>query len=162
MQKLFFSIILLFGVIGVFYYISKINVSSTKENYNKVLNISDEEGNVKSSFKIDLVDNPIKRELGLSYRKSMCVDCGMLFIFPKEDFYSFWMKDMNFDIDIIFIDSDKKVVNIFSDVKKAGYNKNEPGKSEEISNTYSAMYVLELNAGKSSEKNIKIGDTISF
>lgn len=162
MQKLFFSLILLFGIIGVFYYISKVNISDSKENYNKSLTVSNEAGDNVTPFKVDIADNPVKRELGLSYRKSMCADCGMLFIFPREDFYGFWMKDMNFDIDIIFIDGDKKVVDIFNGVKKDSYNKNEPGSSEKIKNTEVAQYVLELNAGKALEKNINLGDVISF
>lgn len=162
MQNLFFSLVVLFGIIGVFYYISKININESKESYNKSLSVTNEAGDNISSFKIDVADNPIKREIGLSYRKSMCTDCGMLFIFPREDFYGFWMKDMNFDIDIIFIDNDKKVVDIFSDIKKDSYNKNEPGSSEKIKNTNAATYVLELNAGKAIEKNINIGDSVSF
>lgn len=175
MQKLLFSVILLFGIIGVFYYISKIELSSvvnfgsTKENYNKVLKIKSNQdnggvevagGEFVNSFKIDLADNPIKRELGLSYRKSMCNDCGMFFSFPREDFYSFWMKDMNFDIDIIFINSELEIVNIFPNVKKEGYVKSNPASSEKIKNTEVAMYILELNSGKAEEKNIKIGDIV--
>lgn len=170
MQKLLFSVILLFGIIGIFYYISKIelsnviNFSSTKENYNKVIKIyssqSVNDSEILGSFKIDSADNPVKRELGLSYRKSMCDNCGMFFSFPKEDFYAFWMKDMNFDLDIIFINSEFEIVNIFSEVKKDGYIKSNPASSEKIKNTEAAIYVLELNSKKAEEKNLKVGDKI--
>lgn len=170
MQKLLFSVILLFGIIGVFYYVSKIdlsdvmNLGSSKENYNKVLKIKLNQSNNSEDlgiiFKVDLADNPVKRELGLSYRKSMCDNCGMFFSFPKEDFYAFWMKDMNFDLDIIFINSEFEIVNIFSEVKKDGYIKSNPASSEKIKNTEAAIYVLELNSKKAEEKNLKVGDKI--
>ena len=170
MQKLLFSVVLLFGIIGIFYYISKIelssvvNLGSTKENYNKVLKIksnqSDDSEDLGIIFRVDLADSPIKREIGLSYRKSMCDNCGMFFSFPKEDFYAFWMKDMNFDLDIIFINSEFEIVNIFSEIKKDGYIKSDPASSEKIKNTEAATYVLELNSKKVEEKGLKVGDKV--
>lgn len=52
-----------------------------------------------------VADSAQERQLGLSYFKSLPQDQGMLFLFDKSDIYPFWMKDMNFPIDIIWLKS---------------------------------------------------------
>ena len=63
------------------------------------------------------------------------------------------MKDMNFDIDIIFTDADKKVVKIYENVDK-----------DKFPETYSAnaMYVLELKSGTAKNSGIVVGDVIDW
>lgn len=56
-------------------------------------------------IKLRVADEPEERALGLSYFKSLPQDQGMLFLFDKSDIYPFWMKDMNFPIDIIWLKS---------------------------------------------------------
>jgi uncharacterized membrane protein (UPF0127 family) len=79
----------------------------------------------------------------------------MLFVFEQPDYYSFWMKDMKFPIDIIFINKNK-IVDIFQDVPVPKNNNNLP--------TYTtgekADKVLEINAGLSNTYKIKIGDNV--
>lgn len=172
---LIFSLALVFLIIGVFYNISKIDINKISKNQNKnkvesgkvieSLILEDYSNTLKineNKFLIEKVEGKEKTQMGLSDRVSMCAECGMLFIFEEESNYAFWMKDMNYDLDIIFINADKKIVNIFSDVKKEGYNKVEPNKSEKIRNTEKAKYVLELNAGVVKYKNIKVGDVMDF
>lgn len=94
---------------------------------------------------------------GLSGTESLGVDNGMLFVFSKADRYKFWMPDMNFPIDIIWInngtvaDIDHNVTNKFDWKKPIFYSPATPVK-----------YVLEVNAGFAKKKNIKIGDTVIF
>ena len=97
------------------------------------------------------------RTRGLSGRDSLPEDQGMLFIFDKKGIYGFWMRDMKFPIDIIFL-SDNKVVHVVENATPAGqvpsltiYQPDEP-----------ANFVLELNAGKAGEMGIKEGATITF
>jgi len=59
---------------------------------------------------VELADTPEKRAQGLSGKKELNHDRGILFVFDKSDAYSFWMKDMNFPIDIIWLDEAKKVI----------------------------------------------------
>jgi uncharacterized membrane protein (UPF0127 family) len=173
-SKLIYSICILFFVIGIFYYLARIDISSMNksfknenkaeyskseerhdlEEYNSTLKINE------NKFLIDIAEGKEETQMGLSGRKSMCDTCGMFFIFEGESNYAFWMKDMSFDIDIIFIDGNKKIVEIYSDVKKEGYNKKSPELSEKIKNTKPAIYVLEVNAGKAKEHNFKIGDSV--
>ena len=63
-------------------------------------------------IKVDISDTDCKRELGLSGRKNLLEDVGMLFVFNKEGNYPFWMKEMNFPIDIIWIDENFIIIYI--------------------------------------------------
>ena len=79
----------------------------------------------------------------------------MLFIFNSADNYGFWMKDMIFPIDIIWIGENKKIVYIEKNVLPESYPKN-------FSPNVKAMYVLEVLSGFSEKHNIKIGDEVFF
>ena len=104
----------------------------------------------QAELKVEIVDTPKNRAAGLGGRKSLPQDQGMFFVFEQSDVYPFWMKDMRFPLDIIWMDSDYKVVDLIQDVKPDSYpNSIVPEKS--------ALYVLETNSGWIKENNIKIG-----
>jgi len=94
---------------------------------------------------------------GLSGRASLDYNKGLLFIFPSPYRYRFWMPDMNFPIDILWLDQDKIVditkeaTNIFDPLNPVFYQPNEP-----------ALYVLEVNAGFAESHQLKIGDSVEF
>ena len=98
------------------------------------------------------------RITGLSGKESLPENQGMLFIFEEKDKYPFWMKEMKFSIDIIYINDDT-VVHI---VKNAA----PPEKLSMIPERYAppepVNYVLELNAGKAEKLNIEKGTKVSF
>jgi uncharacterized membrane protein (UPF0127 family) len=81
----------------------------------------------------------------------------MLFVFPKASIYSFWMPDMNFPIDILWInngrvvDTDENMTNIFDPANPRYYSPSSP-----------AQFVLEINAGFIRRNNIRIGDPVIF
>lgn len=108
-------------------------------------------------YKVEVADDDNKRSLGLSYRQSLSQGSGLLFLFDVKERHSFWMKDMHFPIDIIWIDNDT-IVNI---------NENVP---IPLTATYLPTYtpnvsinrVLEINAGEVKKNNIKIGDKINY
>jgi len=75
----------------------------------------------------------------------------MLFIFPKSDKQSFWMPDMRFAIDIIWLDEYMKVVHIKESATPESY-------PEKFTTSVPAKYVLEVPAGFSKEKGIVVGD----
>ncbi len=114
------------------------------------------------TVKLEIADSQEEREKGLSNRKSLPEDTGLLFVFDKADKYPFWMKDMQFPIDIIFLNNNK-IVSIYHDVKP--YIGNQ---SEQVENLilYSpeapANRVLELNAGQAKKFDLKKGDEITF
>jgi uncharacterized membrane protein (UPF0127 family) len=104
-------------------------------------------------FKLEVVSNNKERERGLGGRESLCENCGMLFDFKNPGKYSFWMKDMKFTLDIIWI-SGNEIVYIAKDVS--------PNYQETIISQTSADKVLELNGGTCEKFNFKIGDKIEF
>ena len=108
-------------------------------------------GNAK--MQVELADTPEKMALGLSGRKSLDENNGMLFVFEEPDFHSFWMRGMKFPIDIIWFDENRKVVD---------YMKNTPPDSypTAFKPESRAKYVLETNSGWADTNNIKIGDTL--
>ena len=110
----------------------------------------------EQNIKVELAETEQERIKGLSGRENLCDNCGILFIFNKEDFHSFWMKEMKFPIDIIWINNDKIVqITKNADLTQA---KNIP--------TYTpkqkANKVLEVNAGFCEKHNIKVGDKVLF
>lgn len=65
---------------------------------------------------LDVADNDSKRALGLMFKESLSEDEGMLFTFEKPGYYKFYMKNMNFPIDIIFLDESFRIITIYADV----------------------------------------------
>jgi len=108
-----------------------------------------------SKIQTEIADTPAKRELGLSGRPRLLENEGLLFIFDQPDQYKFWMKDMNFPIDIIWLDENKKIVDITTNLATSTY----PNSFTSLS---PAKYVLELNAGFTAKNNIKVGNQASW
>src|SRR5680860_50032 len=92
---------------------------------------------------------------GLSGRESLPSDEGLLFVYESSGFQKFWMKDMNFPIDIIWIGEDKTVVDITEDLHPETYPRT-------FSPAQPAQYVLEVNAGYTQEQGIIAGDYVTF
>ncbi|MFH1441384.1 MAG: DUF192 domain-containing protein [Candidatus Omnitrophota bacterium] len=105
---------------------------------------------------VELADTPEKRQLGLMFRKRLDVNKGMLFIFEQEGAYSFWMKNMNFSLDLIWIGQDDKVVDVRCNILPCN------DLCESIIVEKPAKYVLEVNAGFVRKNSIKQGDKIKF
>ena len=105
----------------------------------------------------EIAKTMLDRAAGLSHRETLATDEAMLFIFDKPDHYQFWMKDMNFPIDIIFINEDKIV-----DIKKSVPPAIDDGNIEHYPPTDPAIYVLEVPAGISEEYGFKLGTLVSI
>ncbi len=97
------------------------------------------------------------RAKGLSDRLSLPEDKGMLFIFPTSAVYGFWMKDMHFPLDMIWVHNGK-VIAIDQNV--------QPESNEDNLRIYrplqSIEYVVEVNAGFAESHGINVGDEFSF
>jgi len=118
------------------------------------LSLLDSINTVIKEIQIEIADNDFERQTGLMYRKKMDTDKGMLFVFEKSEIKSFYMKNTYIPLDIIYIDSNKTIINI---VKNA-----EPLNETSLYSDAPATYVLEVNAGLSEKLSIKKGDKISF
>lgn len=108
---------------------------------------------------VEIVDTPSKRKAGLSNRERLGNNHGMLFDFGEKIQTSFWMKDMRFAIDIIWIE-DGKIVQIDKDVQP------EPNTPDSELKHYFPNsiinYVLEVNAGTAEKHNFTVGDAVDF
>ena len=111
----------------------------------------------KDCFYVELARSSREKAMGLMFRKELKSDQGMLFVFEEEGSYSFWMKNMKFPLDIIWINKDREVVFIEENVQPC--LRDECGKIEP---DRKASYVLELIAGRVNEIGIKKGDGVNF
>ncbi len=106
------------------------------------------------TVEVEIADNFEAWRQGLSDRESLDADRGMLFVFPDKQVRTFWMKNMNFPLDIIWI-SDDEVAGISADL---------PPEGEAPARTYGSIspvnYVLEVNAGFAAQYHIKAGDSV--
>ena len=109
----------------------------------------------KTTFFIDIADTGAKRRTGLSGRKILEEDGGLLFIFDKASSGGIWMVDMLFPIDIIWLDEDLHIVAIKENATPDSY-------PEVFYPEQEVWYVLEVNAGMVKKNNIVVGDQIKI
>jgi uncharacterized protein len=108
-------------------------------------------------LKVTKVSSQKEREIGLSEAKSISSDRGMLFLFDKSDYYPFWMKNMKFSIDIIYINNDT-IVTIKENAQTLKNNENPIIYTP----TEPADKVLEIQSGLSKKYNFKNGDKVKY
>jgi len=111
----------------------------------------------ETCISVEIMDTPEQRALGLMFRDSLDEDKGMLFVFEEKSTYKFWMKNVNFPIDIIFLDEHKSIIEIFENVPPCLEEPCEVYGPEEES-----LYVIETVAGFSKKNNIEIGQEVEF
>jgi len=113
-----------------------------------------------SIIKTELADTLEAREKGLSGRNSLDSDASMLFVFDSEGYYDFWMPDMNFALDMIWMNQNYEIVDITKDAEPM------PGTPLEELPKYKssapAQFVLEVNSGFSNEHGLKVGDKLKL
>lgn len=158
MKKFAIQIILLlavvFGALFLFYnqnFLSSV-VPENQTQEQKQIKIND------NTIAIEVADTSSKRNKGLSGRDSLASSSGMLFVFQEEKKYRFWMKDMKFPLDFIFINK-SKVVDIIKNVQPSpsGMKDSDLSVYEPIS---AIDMLLEVNSGFADSHNIKVGDQV--
>jgi len=112
-----------------------------------------------TALRLEIADNDSLRELGLSKRRSLAWDRGMLFVFPSEQERTFWMIDCSFDLDIAYLDG-------YGVVEDEQTMVAEPGVSPENLRRYPSasdriQYALEVNRGWLAAHGLRVGDTLS-
>ena len=107
------------------------------------------------AYTLDVARSPDARAQGLGDRVSMPTNKGMLFVFDQPGIQCFWMKDMHFSLDMIWVSADKRIEHIESNVAPRTYPR-----------TYCpdvpAAYVLELRAGQSGAVGLHKGQQLNF
>ena len=114
-----------------------------------------------ATYSVDLAISPEERQQGLSGREQMGLDAGMLFVFEGERPLAFWMKEMHFPLDIIWIDAQCRLIEVAKEVPPP-----LPGTSNDeiprVQSPLPARYVLEVNAGEVTREGLKPGDIVEF
>lgn len=107
----------------------------------------------RATYTLEVVSTADAQKQGLSGRTQLAKDKGMLFAYSTPTERCFWMKDMQFPIDIIWTDRDKKITHIEANISPKSYPK-----------TFCAhgQYIIELNAHEAVRNGLKAGQTLTF
>ena len=103
---------------------------------------------------VDVADTPEKRERGLSGRSNLADNQGMLFVFNSSLVPGFWMKDMHFSLDMIWIDQNWTIVGVTKNIPPSSYPQTFQPPSP-------ILYTIEVNAGWADRNKISVGEKIS-
>ena len=104
------------------------------------------------TFRVEVADTWLSRMRGLQNRTGIAPDQGMLFVFPRESRPGFWMKDVSFPLDVVFLNQEKTIVEVFESLPPCNggicptYKPSQPVK-----------YALELPAGTIKKLNLSAG-----
>lgn len=154
---------IIFGLLGVAAFIVLVGVLTQKtQSIQPSLTPTTDLKGIKVgniTLSVEVADSEEERKKGLSGRSSLEENSGMLFVFSEGNAYpSFWMKDMEIPLDIIWID-DEKVVKIDKNVSPP-----EAGTPDSSLTLYRPDkpidYVLEVNGGFSDTNNIVVGNSL--
>jgi hypothetical protein len=107
----------------------------------------------KAKVYVEIAKTEQQRARGLKYRTKLSEDFGMLFIYPFEDYRSFWMEDTRIPLSIAFIKKDLTILSIH-DMKP--FDKKTTDSEEMV------MYALEVNKGWFEKHGIKPGDKVKL
>ena len=102
---------------------------------------------------VEVVSKQDDMERGLMYRTSLDQNKGMLFAFTFDDKQQFWMKNMHFSLDILWISHEGRIVYIGQNIPACTADP-----CPVYAPTEAARYVLELNSGYTATHHWKVGD----
>ena len=106
---------------------------------------------------VEIAADDETRQQGLMYRDRLDPGRGMLFVFPRDDVFSFWMKNTRIPLDMIWVDANKRIV---------GLRENVPPCHVPDCPSYGpgvvARYVLELAGGEAAKHKLKVGDALQY
>jgi uncharacterized protein len=105
------------------------------------------------TFTLEVADTEPARNYGLMRRDSLPRNHGMIFVFPDERRRAFWMKNVRFPLDIIFLDAEGKIVSI---------HRMEAYDTSSTRSDGPARYAIEINAGRAAELGLKPGDILEI
>ncbi len=151
--------VLAIAVIGFFIYSNFLKTHESELEYYTFtkegeLTFTDSLGTLKAKIDLEIADNDYERQLGLMNRKEMKENEGMIFLFPKQDYQSFWMRNTLISLDMIFVNDKKKIVTIHKNTKTLS--------DQSYPSSAPSMYVVEVLAGFTDKHNIQVGDKIDW
>ncbi|WP_026986250.1 DUF192 domain-containing protein [Fodinicurvata fenggangensis] len=127
------------------------DVALSQAQEEEFLSIETETGE-KHDFQVELATTNAERAQGLMYRRTLDEGTGMLFIYPRSQRISMWMKNTFIPLDMIFIDESGEIIRIA--------HRTVPESTQSIPSGGRAKAVLEINAGVSERLGIAKGDRV--
>ena len=116
------------------------------------MQIFNEKDHLTLKLNVAVADNQERRTYGLMNLDNLPKMNAMIFIFEEPIYARFWMKNTLISLDIIFIDENNKIVEIYQNA--------QPKSLKLISSSQKILKVLEVNAGLVKKYNISIGNKI--
>lgn len=138
------GIILLLGVSAVFL-LKRKDVEAERQ----IIRIGNQE------LSVEVADTIVKQVRGLSGHRPLKENEGMLFVYENPRILSFWMRDMRFPLDIIWIDGHKNIVGIVPDISPDTF-------PQMFSSAVPVQYVLEVSAGWAELHGVVVGDQLAW
>lgn len=146
MQKI---IIILSSILCLFFAFS-FSVNASEKAIS--LNIATKTGQLQ--LHVEVADTDKLREKGLMFRNDLPDNGGMLFVYDDPQPAAMWMKNTRIPLDILFIDEEKRIINIHEEAI--------PYSEVPLFSRRSARYALELKGGAVQKNGIKAGDKVQF
>ena len=153
MNKYLSTILITLLIVGGGVFVYLFSGTSDLDHTKSIITIAD-----KVEFNIEIKDSIAEQTKGLSGREVLADNTGMLFVYDEPRSLGFWMKEMNFALDFLWI-RDSVVIGIDEKIPHpAAYNNeiyrlSSPGNSD---------MVLEINAGLVEKHGIEIGDIVAL
>jgi len=146
-------VLLLLVLLGVYlWFYPPLFLVDSGEYERTTVEVLDQNGTELATVDVRVARTNEQRRIGLMRTDSLDEDEGMLFVHPRPDEQRYIMDNMDFPIDIIFIDSDGTVTAI--------RNASVPGEGEDGPYSGYGQYVLEVNRGWAAENGLEVGDTV--
>ncbi|KAK2948371.1 putative signal peptide protein [Blattamonas nauphoetae] len=115
--------------------------------------LSIQTADTRLDFEVEVAESYMDRIIGLMWRKHIEDNEGMIFIFPKKDKLSFWMRNTLVSLDVLYIDDDGKIVTI--------HENSEPLSEVPRGTDTPCRIALELKGGTCAAMGIHIGDYVT-
>ena len=106
----------------------------------------------QARFSIEVADNEPERAKGLMHRESLASSAGMLFVYPRAQSLSFWMRNTLIPLDMIFVDQQGVIQHI--------HHQAQPLDETPIPGGRGLTHVLEINGGLAKRLGISVGDVL--
>lgn len=108
---------------------------------------------------VEIAKTTAQREKGLMFRESLSNSYGMLFVFPNQRFLTFWMKNTFVELDMVFLNDERRITGIHARVPKSGKNMSD---ARVARRSGVGRYVLELPGGSAQGYGLAAGQRLHF
>lgn len=142
-QMVILCLLILLGIFGYRYFSRLIGDEGV------VVRFAGADGVVSEPISLEIAANDADRTKGLMFRRELKPNTGMIFVFPREDRHSFWMRNTYVSLDMVFVNKERKVVGILEHVPVLNDEPRTIGAP--------SQYVIELPAGSASIQKISVG-----